>query len=69
MGFASSGSCLLEMLRASLVDVTEDVLGVVRHYRFVDIPARDFLAIDDHGDVDALVLHGAKPGLETSALG
>ena len=60
---------LLDVLRATLGHVGEDVLLAVRHHRLRRLLRLDLLAADHHRDRDPLALHPRQPDPELLALG
>src|SRR5687767_6075048 len=58
---------IVDMPGVGLVDLTENVLRVVRHDRLVHVTAAHIAAPDDHRDVDPLVVHLLETRLEASS--
>jgi hypothetical protein len=68
-GLARSLDRTLDLVRAALVDVGEDVVLVVRLDSFERLARPDLFAADDRGDVEPLALHLRESALEVLAFG
>ena len=69
MRLAGGVDRLLDVLRATLGHVGEDVLLAVRHHRLRRLLRLDLLAADHHRDRDPLALHLRQPDRSSSRSG